>query len=160
MKKIITIVIILVSISSFSQTAIKKSSIDSGGASVTNGNISMVYTIGEVAVQENTNGTTHISEGFISKDMMSSLGLNSYTQLSGIRMYPNPATDFVNLSFATAANYTVVIYDLLGKELVKYQVANQDTQRIALNKLPNAVYLVLVKSDASQQFTTYKLIKE
>ena len=160
MKKIITIVTILIVISSFSQTAIKKSSIDSGGASVTNGTISMVYIIGEVAVQENTNGTTHISEGFISKDMMSSLGLNSYTQLSGIRMYPNPATDFVNLSFATAANYTVIIYDLLGKELVKYQVANQDTQRIALNILPNAVYLVLVKSDDNQQFTTYKLIKE
>ena len=160
MKKTITILSMLLVFTAFSQTAIKKSSIDSGGASVTNGSVSMVYTIGEVAVQENTSGTTYISEGFISKDMMSSLGLNSYTQLSGISMYPNPATDFVNVSFATTANYTVIIYNLLGKELVKYQVANQNTQRIALNKLPNAVYLVLVKSDANKQFTTYKLIKE
>jgi hypothetical protein len=47
-----------------SQT-IEKSSVDNGGASVSNANIQMVYTIGEVTVQEVTAGNIRLSEGFI-----------------------------------------------------------------------------------------------
>ena len=160
MKKIITIVTILIVISSFSQTAIKKSSIDSGGASATNGTISMVYTIGEVAVQETTNGTTHISEGFIGTDMMSSLGLNDYTPLSGVQLYPNPAINFVTVSFSETSNYTITLYDLLGKEIATYQTQNSDTKQISLKQLPKAVYMLLITNDNTKQFTSYKIIKK
>lgn len=54
-----------------SQT-IEKSSIDNGGASVSNANIQIVYTIGEVNVQEVTAGNLSISEGFIGSDLMAS----------------------------------------------------------------------------------------
>ncbi len=46
--------------------SIYKSSIDSGGASASNGNIQIVYTIGEVNVQESSAGNIVLSEGFIS----------------------------------------------------------------------------------------------
>ena len=160
MKKITSILILFISLAGFSQTAIEKSTIDSGGATTTNGTLTIVYTIGEVAVQENTNGTIHISEGFIGTDTMSSLGLGDYTQLAGVQLYPNPATDFVNLRFSKEANYEIYIYDLLGKEVNTYQVNNSNTQRIALGQLPNAVYLVLVKNENTKEFISYRLIKE
>ena len=47
-----------------SQTIVK-SSIDNGGASVSNASIELLYTIGEVNVQEVTVGNISISEGFI-----------------------------------------------------------------------------------------------
>lgn len=160
MKKITSILILFISISAFSQTAIKKSSIDSGGATTTNGTVTMVYTMGEVAVQENTNGTVHISEGFLSPDMISTVGLEDYTQLAGVQLYPNPATDFVNLSFPKVANYDISIYDLLGKEITRYQVNNSNAQRITLGQLPNAVYFVLIKNENTKEYISYKVVKQ
>ncbi len=65
MKKLILIAIMVIWNLSFSQT-IEKSSIDSGGASVTVGNIQLLYTIGEVFVAERSAATISVSEGFIS----------------------------------------------------------------------------------------------
>ena len=47
---------------------IEKFSIDSGGASAYSGGIEILYTIGEVAVQELDAGTVSISEGFINAE--------------------------------------------------------------------------------------------
>ncbi len=63
MKKILFIAL-LASCSINAQTIVK-SSIDSGGGSVSAGNIQMVYTIGEVRVQERSAGNIQLSEGFI-----------------------------------------------------------------------------------------------
>jgi len=159
MKKITSILILFISLTSFSQTAIKKSSIDSGGASTTNGTLTMVYTLGEVAVQENTNGAIHISEGFLSPDIISTVGLEDYTQLAGVQLYPNPAIDFVTISFSTLGNYNITIYDLLGKEVAAYQIKNTDSERIAFKQLPKAVYMLLITDEQTKQMKSYKIIK-
>ena len=64
--KIIFLITLLISFISFAQS-IEKSSIDSGGASATAGNIEILYTIGEVVVQEASVGDIILSEGFIGK---------------------------------------------------------------------------------------------
>ncbi len=46
---------------------VEKFSIDSGGASASAGNIQVVYTIGEVAVQESSVGRVILSEGFLNQ---------------------------------------------------------------------------------------------
>jgi hypothetical protein len=61
----------LLSQAAFSQTIVK-SSIDNGGGSVITSDMNMVYTIGEVNVQESSNGDLRISEGFISPGLFSS----------------------------------------------------------------------------------------
>jgi len=160
MKKTITILLLLITTLSFSQTTIKKSSIDSGGATVTNGTLSMVYSFGEVVVQEQVNGTISISEGFIEGDLTGvALGLEDYTQLRGLNLYPNPAIDIVNLSFPSAANYNVEIYNLLGEKIIAYQLKNKDIHQLNLGHLPNAVYLLLITNKEAMQFTSLKLIK-
>jgi hypothetical protein len=49
--------------------SIEKFSIDSGGASATAGGVEILYTIGEVNVQELSAGTVSVSEGFINSNM-------------------------------------------------------------------------------------------
>lgn len=71
MKTTIFITALLINQIAFSQT-IKKSSIDNGGASVSNANNQMIYTIGEVNVKEVTVGDVSISEGFIGPNSFSS----------------------------------------------------------------------------------------
>jgi hypothetical protein len=50
--------------------SIEKFSIDSGGASASAGNIQVLYTIGEVNVQERSAGGISVSEGFISAQLL------------------------------------------------------------------------------------------
>lgn len=64
MKKLISFLMLLMVLPIASQS-IEKFSIDSGGASVTTGGIQILYTIGEVNVQELSAGGISISEGFI-----------------------------------------------------------------------------------------------
>jgi len=65
MRQILLCVAFLVGMSINGQS-IYKSSIDSGGASASNGNIQVLYTIGEVNVNESSAGNIILSEGFIS----------------------------------------------------------------------------------------------
>lgn len=64
MKQLITILMLLLVLPIASQS-IEKFSIDSGGASASAGGIQILYTIGEVNVQEKSAGDISISEGFI-----------------------------------------------------------------------------------------------
>jgi len=60
--------------------SIYKSSIDAGGASASNGNIQVFYTIGEVNVQESSAGNIVLSEGFISAAFKVSIHPKVYLQ--------------------------------------------------------------------------------
>ena len=59
---------------------IEKSSIDSGGGSAESGGVSIVYTIGEVAVQEANAGGVSVSEGFIGPEPKLDLLAKVYLQ--------------------------------------------------------------------------------
>lgn len=68
MKQFLIIPVMLFS-SILGAQSIFKSSIDSGGASSSNGDIQVVYTIGEVFVAEQSAGDINLSEGFISAEL-------------------------------------------------------------------------------------------
>ncbi len=63
-SKLIFLTVLLVSFISNSQN-IYKSSIDAGGASASAENIQVLYTIGEIHVQELSSGNIQVSEGFV-----------------------------------------------------------------------------------------------
>ncbi len=64
-KDLLVVLTVFIVNITFAQT-IYKSSMDSGGGNTINGNIQLLYTIGEVNLQETTNGNISLSEGFIS----------------------------------------------------------------------------------------------
>ncbi|RED42122.1 putative secreted protein (Por secretion system target) [Winogradskyella eximia] len=66
MKTQLTSFVIMCCFGWLSSQTLYKSSIDSGGDNVKVGNTKLLYTIGEVNVQELNVGGTHVSEGFIS----------------------------------------------------------------------------------------------
>ena len=82
MKKTIVFLFILLTSTSLSISAqqIEKSSIDSGGASALVGDIEILYTIGEVAVQEINTPTLSISEGFINSNFKIKIDPSVYLQ--------------------------------------------------------------------------------
>lgn len=89
MKNLLIIIVLITSISMSSQT-IEKFSIDSGGANSTAGGIEILYTIGEVNVQELTSGTISVSEGFINPEIVLAIKIDPIAFFQGA--YINPVS--------------------------------------------------------------------
>ena len=160
MKTIISILSLLItSLSISAQTAVKKDCISSGGNAVTNGNTKIIYTTGEFAVQENTQGTVHISEGFINPDMLIASEIKDYTQSDfNVTLFPNPAADFVNIKFSTVYDFQIKLITIQGKVLLETE-GSCNLKRIPLHNLSNGNYLLLVKNLNDKQYKVFKLIK-
>ena len=145
--------------SAFSQITIKKQSIDSGGALVQNGNIKMLFTVGELAVAEKISGTFQISEGFIDPNINFVLGLNQYEFLTGVNVFPNPVIDKIHIKFPDQNNYQIDIYDINGK-ILKSQFSNSNVEIIVnISDLQMADYFLVVKDNAHKKLKLFKLLK-
>ena len=160
MKKITSMLALLLAFTAFSQTAIKKQSIDSGGAVASSGNTAVIYTIGEPVVQEASISNIHISEGFISPDIQAGLDIQDYTNLAGVKVFPNPATDYITISFSEEANYNIAVFDQLGKQIKEINTGQTSTQSINMQNYSRGIYLVLVKNTVKQQYVSYKVVKK
>lgn len=87
MKKIFTLIVISFCFCIGNTQIIEKSSIDSGGASVSVGGIEILYTIGEVNVAERSASGVSLSEGFINPEFR--LQINAQVLLQGPILNPD-----------------------------------------------------------------------
>jgi len=159
MKTILSILSILVFSLGFGQTAIKKSSISTGGGSATSGNIQVVYTIGETAVQEATQGNIHISEGFIGSDILTSLGVAEYGVLQGVSIFPNPVQDNLQVQWATTGIYELYFYDITGKLIWQQTTSGKQQADYHLTNWKTGVYLLVIIDRNHHQSTHIKIQK-
>lgn len=160
----ISILLLLFTTITFSQTEITKSGIDSGGASektISDEGIptQILYTIGEIAIQEHSTGDIHTSEGFINAQLILSIGLEEYDQLNGVSIFPNPTTDYINISFLESGDYSFSVFDTLGKELKTSNSTAISEQQLDLQGYQSGVYYILIKSSTVEQYQIFKVIK-
>ncbi len=142
----------------YAQTTIKKSSISTDGGSQTVGTTQVVYTVGEVAVQENTIGTNHLSEGFIGADLIQALGIADYAELQNISVYPIPVDTDLNIELPNHIDYKVYLYDLNGKQLVHFNINNSYT--IDMSHYTTGVYLLIIIDEQHKSMKQIKVEKQ
>lgn len=149
MKILLTCLILMLTYSLHSQI-IKKFSIDSGGANFSDGNIQVLYTIGEVNTQELITGNLAVSEGFINP--IDSGALSIYEPiLNKIVVFPNPTSSFINIKSKLPIS-KIEIFDLLGKNILTSRAQNQ----IDISNLQSGIYLIKFSSDIGS--STKKII--
>ena len=85
------------------------------------------------------------------------LSTSSTALASAITLYPNPASEYVNLSFIdNGEDYKIEIYDALGKKVLqKNNISSSSDGRIYLNGISAGIYYINIYSDTDQ--TTKKL---
>lgn len=85
------------------------------------------------------------------------------TDLSkSITVYPNPATDFVNIKLSTleASTAKITLYTILGNELsTDKETVNDHEVRIRVKDLATGYYLIAVRDEQLQFKSTYKFLK-
>ncbi len=161
MRKSIYSILLLFALvmTAYPQTAIKKSSVSPGGGSASNGNTSIVFSIGETAMHEQTQGNTHISEGFIGPDIKIALKVKDYSALTGIRVYPNPVMDDLYIDYSNRGAYEVHIFDVTGKEILA-KPDNKSNIKLNLSSFPTGIYVVAIVDRKARKIKTYKIKKE
>ena len=158
MKRILTLIVLLTIGLSYGQIAVKKSSISTGGGSSTVGTTTVISAIGEIAVQEQTQGTIHLSEGFIGPDLVA-LGIEEYTNLQGVSIYPNPVQNDLNIELLDYNNYELYLFDLNGKQLVNQKIEDNDRYVLDLSGQKTGAYLLIVIDRKHKKRSIQKVIK-
>ena len=85
----------------------------------------------------------------------SSAGIED-NNVNSFNVYPNPATDFVNVSFVNAENVTVTLINAVGQTVKVYNNVNTNTQ-LSLEGLASGVYVL--NADINGQRVTKQIIK-
>lgn len=122
-----------------SQT-IEKFSVDSGGASAASGNLQVLYTLGEVHVQESSAESIQLSEGFINPlGDGTTLNTNHVVLSEHIKVYPNPVSETINIISDETID-RIELFSVLGK--LEYTADNKN--QVTVDELSTGMYLLKI----------------
>ena len=108
---------------------------------------------GSKFVYDGTDGTSYF---YISQFLLSNtLGIDDFT-LNPVSIYPNPVATSLNISFETATNTRVELYDTLGKVVATLHI-NTKNNSMDLTNLSAGIYYLQVFQNG--QTFTEKIIK-
>ena len=149
-----TALCVLAVMSAQAQSAI----VPTGGTASGNGG-TVTYTVGQIAVQTNSDGTTSISEGVQQPFEISVVGVDKHPDITlTAKLYPNPTLSTCNLQCELWQNLDEVrIYDANGKYLFRKKIEGSLTEMDFSSYAPGT-YFVNVYSD-KQTLKTFKVVK-
>ncbi|MDH6251475.1 hypothetical protein M2347_001202 [Chryseobacterium sp. H1D6B] len=87
----------------------------------------------------------------------SSLATSEVSKISSFKIYPNPASDYINISSDSRIS-EIAIFDLSGKQLTTLKYENAPIT-IPVNNLSTGIYIIQVKN-TDGSITSHKFIKK
>ena len=108
---------------------------------------------GEVYIINGTSFSQYVTEIY-KYNLDSALSVHELTN-STIRIYPNPATDFINIDVPENLKYHTNIYDLNGRLIS----SSKNKSIIEIQTLPHGIYLIEITDLNSDQKVVEKIIK-
>ncbi|RYD59514.1 MAG: T9SS type A sorting domain-containing protein [Sphingobacteriales bacterium] len=109
---------------------------------------------------EFTDGTTIRHTTFIVTKQPTSVN-NVSKQNDGISMYPNPASNELNVIFEANSNIkNLAVYNLIGKPVMVYKVTDNNSAKLNIESIPSGVYFLRFidaqgRVSAIRKFTHY-----
>jgi hypothetical protein len=90
------------------------------------------------------------------------VGVVTTVKEENVNPYPNPARDFVNITYDPKDNIkTAVLYNLIGKAIQAYKVSNNASAKLDFdNNLAAGVYFVRLMNDRGQVVATRRFTKQ
>jgi glucose/arabinose dehydrogenase len=110
-----------------------------------------------VSFGEDINGELYvvgISNGILSKIVDSSLSITDFEK-SGLKLYPNPASDYFTIKNETSAVLKeLLVYDLTGKIVKSQALENIELNTVSTTNLTTGMYFVTVEDNNGNRFQT------
>ena len=80
------------------------------------------------------------------------VGTNQSIASAEMKVYPNPADDFLNVSWGSAAvNTELTIFDLQGKAVLVHNTQNDLGTRLQLSNIPAGMYILQMRQDEHRE---------
>ena len=129
------------------------------GGDATDGSVTVSYTIGQVAVQANSDGSTTIYEGVQQPYEIQIIGIDNYPGIAlNAVVFPNPTVGNVQLTMNNVQlKGEVKVSDMSGKFLLSKRIEGEKTE-IPMSDLAAGTYFVNVVSE-KQVLKTFKVVK-
>ncbi len=162
MKKLLTIILVLLSFTGFSQT-VSRSVLASGGSVYSGSSYIVTSTIGEPVIGTATQGSYTVTQGFEQGYFTAPDKINDITV--NYRMYPNPVQNilYLELSADKAPNLNMSIFDVNGHCVISNEInfagnsakISQDVSNFAIG-----TYLIKIQDNEGKVLQTLKFIKK
>lgn len=115
------------------------------------------YVTVKLANHDNTNDSSKITF-MMTYNSASVANVNSY--LSDISIYPNPASNDINVVFDSRADIkSVAIYNIIGKMTGNYRI-NGNSANLNLENMPSGVYFLRLMNSRGEVAATRKFTKQ
>jgi hypothetical protein len=173
-NKITTIIVFFISLSCFSQSiSITPSVINVSGGNSKKGYYQFEWSVGEMSLineMESRPNKLVVTNGFLQSYLLNP-GTNNTDHQFGvdeIRVFPNPASSYVEINFFTRqqGKLRIGFYDGLGQKISSLELHTYGIdliQRIPVNHLPVGTYVLRIELDADMGYVSkkgmYKIIK-
>ena len=119
------------------------------GGSYSNTSASIDFTIGEVIIATETDGTNDITQGFHQTNW-NFLGLENHAPNYEATIFPNPTEDVLNIKTSSFENVTYTLFDAQGK-LVMQDILSAELTPIRVSQLaPGSYSLELIFEEGSK----------
>ena len=173
MKSSTTIIaFFLITAKCFSQS-ISSSVVNAGGGSFKNGYYQFEWSIGEMSlINEMQSGSNNliVTNGFLQPYILypSTYYSASNFMLDEVRIFPNPASLYVEINFFTKekGRITLDFYDALGKKVYSEQIISNGVDlihRIPVAKFASGTYMLYINLDGDPGYlskrSAFKILK-
>jgi len=159
-RNLLIAIMLLFSLAAMSQS-IKQQVIASAGGYNYYGGISISWTLGETIIPTFTSsdGTLILTHGFQQKLIITAIEENMNSEVK-VKIYPNPATEIINIQFDAATDKEILLYLLDGNgKLVKTDRIEESSveKNINVEDLPSGLYFM--KMVKGKLVNVYKVVK-
>ena len=163
MKNILSIVVaLMLPTMAISQTA-SPELVSSAGDSFKNSTYQLDWSVGECVTTTHTAGSYTVTQGFHQSNYEVATLIDNLNNVAiDVKVYPNPTSDFIIVSFnnfpSSGGHGNVLkITDINGKILLQEKI-NQQKKQLDFSSYSNGIYFLSVKQ-GNQLLKSFKIIK-
>ena len=147
--------------------AIGPSTLNAAGGSGTIGSNSFDWSVGELALVSTFSSTGIVVTQGVLQPADEPLDVAQVRSIAGLQVYPNPASDVVNIEYAAPADgsLTYSLMDVAGKLIERNTISSKQglaSTKVNVAALPNATYMLQVTCNneaTGKQATSFKIQK-
>ncbi len=153
---------ILFSQMSFSQASIALDLVSTSGNFFQNENVSISYSVGEIAINTLDANSNIITQGFQqSKLPIFDILVIEPSFKIDVSVYPNPAGEILFIKFKNETNqeFFAEIYTVLGEKLIIKEL-NDYLSEINIDEFNNSLYLLKIRNSENQIVAASKIYKK
>ena len=106
----------------------------------------LIYSGGEFAAEDSVE--FRVGESLSSEDF----------ENESVSVYPNPTSDFIEISTSIKTEFDVQVYDMNGKMIMN--IDNLNNNKIDLSELSSGIYFVKLQGENQRHYITKRIIKK